>query len=244
MRSYGQYCAVAKALDVIGDRWNLLIVRELLLRGPIRYTDIQRGLPGIASNLLAERLRDLEEAGIVGKEAAPPPVATTLFELTDSGAELGSVIAALGKWGARFMADPTGDEVFMSHWLAFPVSLYLFDQPPSEPPVSIEVRAADEPVVIETVEGRVRTRLGTAADPDLVLEGPAPLVLGVISGQLPVGDARALGLETIGDLKALARLRTEVRSERPDDESFSDDARVLAGRVHAVRSRASGAVAR
>ena len=77
MRSYGQYCSVAKALDVIGDRWTLLIVRELLLRGACRYTDLKNGLPGIATNLLADRLRELEAAGIVVREQAAPPVATT-----------------------------------------------------------------------------------------------------------------------------------------------------------------------
>lgn len=209
MRSYGQYCAVAKALDVIGDRWNLLIIRELLLRGPSRYTDILDGLPGIATNLLADRLRDLEEAGVVHREAAPPPVATTLFELTESGEELRSLIVALGKWGARFMRAPAGDEVFKSHWLAFPVSLYLSGQPPYDPPVSIEVRAGDAPAVIETVGGEVRTRPGTTASPDLVLDGPISAILGLISGDLTPADASHLGLETIGDVEVLSRLRAE-----------------------------------
>src|SRR5690242_12627810 len=108
MRTYGQLCAVAKALDVIGDRWNLLIVRELLLRGPSRYTDLQNGLPGIATNLLADRLRDLERAGIVSREEAPPPIATTLFALTERGHELKPVVHALGQWGISLM--PEGDE--------------------------------------------------------------------------------------------------------------------------------------
>lgn len=211
VRSYGQYCSVAKALDVIGDRWNLLIVRELLLGGPSRYTDILNGLPGIATNLLVERLRDLEEAGIVRRQAASPPVATTLFELTESGEDLRPVIVALGKWGARFMSEATGDEVFKSHWLVFPVSMYLSDQPDSDPPISIEVRTGDAPAVIEMIGGQVRTRLGTAVDPDLVLEGPAHLVLGVISGGLSVSDASALGLETTGDTEALSRLRAGER---------------------------------
>ena len=73
MRTYGQYCSVAKALDVVGDRWTLLIVRELLLQGPCRYTDLKSGLPGIATNLLADRLRELERAGLVRREEAPPP---------------------------------------------------------------------------------------------------------------------------------------------------------------------------
>src|ERR1035441_10219979 len=97
LRSYGQYCSVAKALDVIGDRWNLLIVRELLLREPCRYTDLLHGLPGIATNLLADRLRGLEQAGIVSREDAPPPVATTLYALTERGQELGPILRRLGQ---------------------------------------------------------------------------------------------------------------------------------------------------
>ena len=95
-RTYGQYCALAKALDVVGDRWALLIIRELLLRGACRYTDLQTGLPGIATNLLAARLRRLEADGVVRREAAQPPVAITLFHLTERGKELEPVLLLLG----------------------------------------------------------------------------------------------------------------------------------------------------
>ena len=105
MRTYGQYCGLAKALDVIGDRWTLLIVRELMIRAGCRYTDLRNGLPGIATNLLAERLDELEENGIVYREAAPPPVATTLFHLTSRGQELRPVLHAIGRWGAPLIAD-------------------------------------------------------------------------------------------------------------------------------------------
>src|SRR5580765_7427522 len=118
MRSYGQYCALAKALDVIGDRWTLLIVRELLLRGPCRYTDIRNGLPGIATNLLAERLRALEDAGLAGREAAPPPIAATLLRLTPRGEELRAVVHAIGRWGGALLREPGPDDEFCSHWLA------------------------------------------------------------------------------------------------------------------------------
>ena len=105
MRSYGQNCALAKALDVVGDRWTLLIVRELMIRDRCRYTDLRNGLPGIATNLLAERLNEMEQAGLVTREAAPPPIATTLFQLTNRGKELEPVIAELGRWGAPLLAD-------------------------------------------------------------------------------------------------------------------------------------------
>src|SRR6266852_6069713 len=103
VRSYKQYCALAKALDVIGDRWTLLIVRELLIREAYRYTDLRDGLPGIATNLLADRLRELERAGIVEREAAPAPVASTLYRLTERGRELRPAVHALGRWSAPMM---------------------------------------------------------------------------------------------------------------------------------------------
>src|SRR6185437_16129530 len=105
MRSYNQFCAVAKSLDVVGERWTLLLIRELLLRGPSRYTDLRNGLPGVAANLLAARLKELEEAGLVTRQDAPPPVATALYELTEDGRALEPVLKSLGWWGLRYMVD-------------------------------------------------------------------------------------------------------------------------------------------
>src|SRR5215470_10991017 len=133
MQSYGQYCSVAKALDYVGDRWTFLIVRELLLRGACRYTDLKNGLPGIASNMLADRLRDLESSGVIRREDAPPPVATTLFHLTEAGLELAPVVQAIGWWGVRFMAEPADGDEFQGHWFTFPVSYFLRDRDPDGP---------------------------------------------------------------------------------------------------------------
>src|SRR5436853_1143069 len=105
MRWYNQFGGVAKSLDIVGERWTLLIVRELLLRGPSRYTDLRNGLPGVATNLLADRLRELEAAGLVAREEAPPPIATTLFRLTERGAELKPVLDELMRWGLPLMAE-------------------------------------------------------------------------------------------------------------------------------------------
>jgi len=205
MRSYGQYCSVAKALDVVGERWNLLIVRELLLRGPCRYTDLRQGLPGIATNLLGDRLRDLEQAGVVRRRPASPPVATDLFELTDSGTALAPVLRALGEWGARYMSGDAGGDVFCGHWLAFPVSLYL--RAPADRDLTVEVRVGGTPMTIEAVGGELQVSPGHAADPALVLQGEAQLVLGVIAGQLDLDEARRAGLEVQGDAQVLALLR-------------------------------------
>jgi len=206
MRSYQQYCAVAKALDVVGDRWVLLIVRELMTAGPSRYTDLLKGLPGIATNLLADRLRDMEKAGLVRSWAAPPPVATTLFSLTERGDALRPLLEELGRWGAPMMGVPQPSNVFRSHWLVFPFDAYLTDRSPAEAPIAIEVRTGDEPMVIETVDGTVRTRRGTVAKPDAVLEGRPGLILGLLAGRLDLPEARKRGLAFKGNQKALARV--------------------------------------
>jgi DNA-binding HxlR family transcriptional regulator len=212
MRSYGQYCSVAKALDVIGDRWTLLIVRELLAQGPSRYTDLRRGLPGIATNLLAERLRELEQAGIVLREDAPPPIATALFSLTPRGQQLRPVIEELGRWGIPLMADTTPDEQYRSYWLQLPVELYLADTDPEHAPTTIEVRAGDQPMLIEAREGAITTRPGTSERPDVVLSGPPKLVLGVLTGALDPDEAIEQGLAFEGDRQPLERLQDAKRS--------------------------------
>jgi len=209
MRSYGQYCSVAKALDVVGDRWTLLIMRELILQGPCRYTDLKRALPGIATNLLADRLRELEAAGLIWREEAAPPVATSLFHLTAAGAELEPVLTTLGAWGIRYMAAPTERDEFRSHWFSFPVSVFLRDRDPDGPPAAIELRTTDRPVVIEVSGGSVRTRLGTTPAPDLVLRGTPKLILGLISAGLTPVQAQEAGLEIEGDVGVLARLQPE-----------------------------------
>ena len=221
MRSYRQYCAAAKALDVIGDRWNLLIVRELLLRGACRYVDLLDGLPGIATNLLAERLRDLEQAGIVYREDAPPPIATTLYRLTPRGEALRATMLELIRWGAELMEDPGDDDAFRSHWLAAPVRLYLEDQAPDQPKVAIELRAGNqEPFTIQAEGGHITNRPGSAEQADLILDGSPRLILGVLTGRLQADEAEALGLRLQGDVTTLRRVqRSPGEVELADSEA-------------------------
>jgi DNA-binding HxlR family transcriptional regulator len=206
MRSYGQYCSIAKALDVVGDRWTLLIIRELLIRGACRYTDLKDGLPGIATNLLADRIRELESAGLIRREEAPPPVATTLFHLTDTGAALLPVVDAIARWGIGYTVKPADGDQFRGHWFAFPASLFLRDRDPGGPPVSIELRTASSPAVIEVSGGSVTTRLGTAEAPDLVLRGEPQLILALITGKLTLAEVTDRGLEISGDASVLQRV--------------------------------------
>jgi DNA-binding HxlR family transcriptional regulator len=206
VRSYGEYCSVAKALDVVGERWTFLIIRELLIRGACRYTDLKDGLPGIATNLLSDRIRDLEAAGLIWREEAPPPVATTLYRLTDTGAELEPVLDAIAQWGIRYMMDPVEGEEFRGHWFAFPVSFFLRDRNPGQPPVSIELRTPDSPAVLEVSGGAVRVRLGTTDAPDLVLRGQPRLFMALFAGGLTVSEVTDLGMEISGDASVLQRV--------------------------------------
>lgn len=210
MRSYGQYCAVARSLDVIGDRWTLLIVRELLLRGPSRYTDIRDGLPGIATNLLADRLRDLEDAGVLAREVAPPPIASTLYSLTERGLELRPLVTELIRWGKPLMAEPSVAEEFRARWLGPAAETLLHDAAPHEPPVTLELRSGDESLQLEIGDGAVRTRGERRDSPDAVLSGDPHAIVLALFGGLEPGLLAEQGLSFEGDRAALERVRASA----------------------------------
>jgi len=209
MRSYGQYCSVARALDVLGDRWTLLLVRELLARGACRYTDLRAGLPGIATNLLADRLRELEAAGIVEREDAPPPVATTLFSLTERGLALESVLSELGRWGVPLMRDSSPDDQFRGQWLQLPVRMFLTDRQPDRPASTVEVHAGDQTVAIDAAEGKVSMRLGADPDADAVITASPPEILRLMSGTVTLRQAVKRGLRVDGSRAAVERILPE-----------------------------------
>ena len=206
MKSYGQYCALAKALDVVGDRWTLLIVRELMIRDGARYTDLRKGLPGIATNLLTERLKELETAGIVWREDAPPPVATTLFRLTDRGEQLGPVLAALGQWGAPLLPDTPGKDVFCDQWTLLPLRIYLRDQAPSGSHVRVALKAGGESLLLETTgNGSIKVQPGTSPDADARIEGSPRVILSLLMRRMTLPEAKAKGLKLTGDRRVLQR---------------------------------------
>ncbi|MEV6773254.1 helix-turn-helix domain-containing protein [Nocardia sp. NPDC051030] len=207
MRSYGQYCSISRALDVVGDRWTLLIIRELLLQGSCRYTDLKNGLPGIAANLLSNRLRELEQAGLIGREDAPPPVATTLYRLTDDGLALEPALKALGLWGLRYMPIVRPEDAFRAQWLAYAPAWFVTDAEPDTPPVTIQLISSGEHAVLEVGAGQVDSRIGETADPDLILDGPPHTVLGLLTGVITLEQAVQLGLTTRGRRDILTRLQ-------------------------------------
>jgi DNA-binding HxlR family transcriptional regulator len=202
MKSYGQYCGLAKALDVVGDRWTLLIVRELLIRGTARYTELQHGLPGIATNLLAERLRQLQRSGIV--EKVPP---SSTFRLTPRGQALEGVIASLGRWAAPLMGAPRAREAVRDHWFILPMRLYLRDDNPHAGTATMQIELPDQPIVLRTNgDGSVDAQPGRAANPDATLTGTPDAVMGVLSGRLTLRQARVRSLQFDGDVSVLERL--------------------------------------
>lgn len=207
MRSYGQYCSIARALDVVGDRWTLLIVRELLLQGSCRFTDVKNGLPGVASNLLSSRLRELEESGLISRENAPPPIATTIYTLTENGRALEPVLKAVGLWGLQYMTDEHPDDSVQAHWLAYAPTWFATDADPDGPAAVVQLISAHNEAIIEIGGGRITSRVGRAPHPDLTLNGPPRAVLGLLTGMIDLKGAKQLGLTLHGRRAVLNRLR-------------------------------------
>jgi DNA-binding HxlR family transcriptional regulator len=162
-KGYDQYCGVAHALDLIGDRWALLVVRELM-HGPKRYTDLAAHLPGIGTNILASRLRGLEEGGVISKRKLPPPAASRVYELTDYGRALRPVIRELALWGARSLGPPTDEDELFPGWLENVLDTVLSAIAPDG---RFEFRIGDE--VASLVDGAAQA--GPIDDPDVVIEG-------------------------------------------------------------------------
>jgi DNA-binding HxlR family transcriptional regulator len=136
VRTYKQHCGIARALDVIGERWALLVVRELVL-GPKRFTDLREGLPGIATNVLSQRLRQLERDGIVARRRLPPPAASGVYELTEYGQELVPIMLDLGRWGARTMGDRSPERTQRPEWFA--VAMKAFYDPKAAGDISATI---------------------------------------------------------------------------------------------------------
>lgn len=207
MKSYQQYCSVARALDIVGDRWVLLIVRELLAFGPSRYGDLQRGLPGIASNLLAERLKVMQAEGLVERYDAPPPVGTSLYQLTPRGRDLRPVLHALGRWGLERMPAgvEAGDSV-QPQWAALYAGMELAPGISPDTQVVIGVETGDEAVHTILRHDIFEIRRGTAPDADVTVSGPAALVGGILSGLLSPEQGADLGAEIAGTRSVLTDL--------------------------------------
>jgi DNA-binding HxlR family transcriptional regulator len=211
MRSYGQYCALAKALDLVGDRWTLLIVRELLVR-PCRYSELQDGLTGIATNLLAERLRQLEGAGVISRDG------DGRYELTHWGRKLGTPVHELVRWAGPLMLAGQGTDAFRARWLELPLELMFGGIDPGRPSLQIEIRTADEVLTVTSAAGGVEVRTGPAPSPDVVVTGPPELIIGLMSGALDTDVAMSQGVSILGDFAEVERLRRDDWLDPPAED--------------------------
>lgn len=187
MRSYDQFCGLARALDHVGHRWTLLIVRELLL-GPKRFTDLREGLPGIANNLLADRLRQLQDDGLVARRDLPPPAASTVYELTESGRELREAVEALIRWGGRWMIPGPGNDEFRPEWLV--LALDALGVGGTQPGTVIEFNVSGTAVRLVSIDGRLTLADGSERQPDLRATADASTILGLAAGELTISQAR------------------------------------------------------
>ncbi|HXV95631.1 MAG TPA: winged helix-turn-helix transcriptional regulator [Gaiellaceae bacterium] len=199
-RTYGQYCGLARALDLVGERWALLVVRELLL-GPRRFTDLLAGLPGVSTNILATRLRQLERAGVVARRTLPPPAASSVYELTGYGRALEPAVAALGRWGAASLGERQPDQPLRSHWLVLALKAFFHGDRAAGPDRVYEVRLRESAFRLVVAGDELEIAPGPAAEADLVLEADDDLLVGVLAGRL---DPAALTVAA-GDPAEVAR---------------------------------------
>jgi DNA-binding HxlR family transcriptional regulator len=165
-KSYNQYCPVARALELVGERWSLLIVRELIEEGQLRYSDLHSRLEHCGTNILAARLKDLEGGGVIRRRRLPPPAASTVYELTEYGQGLQPVLHQLAHWGARALGPPTTPGQLEPGWLPGALRMAL---PQSRTGATIEFRIGDEAAYLE--DGAIRA--GSSARPDAVVAGDA-----------------------------------------------------------------------
>jgi DNA-binding HxlR family transcriptional regulator len=207
MRTYEDGCAAAHALDLVGERWALLVVRELLL-GPKRFTDLRAGLPHASPNVLSQRLRELEGAGVVRRRKLPPPAASRVYELTEWGEELEPVVISLGRWGARSPSRPRDAELGVDSLI---LSLRtMFDPRAAEGiEASFELRLGEDVFRAEVADGRFEIDRGGAEQPAAAIEAdPATLAALVYEGR-PLDEALRSGkVEIEGDAEAVERFLT------------------------------------
>jgi DNA-binding HxlR family transcriptional regulator len=203
-RSYGEACAAAHALDIVGERWALLVVRELLL-GPKRFTDLRAGILRASPNVLAQRLRELEQAGVVRRRKLPPPAASKVYELTEWGKGLEPVIIELGRWATHSPALPRDAEMSVdSHVLAMRT---LFDAVAAEGfHAQIELRLGEDRFRAEVADGRFEIERGCVERPDATIEtDPATLAALLWEGRELRDAVRAGEITISGDEHAVAR---------------------------------------
>ena len=196
-RTYGQYCGLARSLDHVGDRWTLLIIRELLV-APARYRELQDGLPGVATNLLARRLRKLEVDGLVRRRLAADGSAAVVYELTPLGADLEEVLLALVRWGAAWMQPGLGEDSFRPRWLVIALRAIL-PRAGVSPTASLTIECGDQSISVMRDSSGLRVSLGAAIESHATLTAEPEAVLALATKTLTFDSLeRAGALRLVG----------------------------------------------
>ena len=204
-RVYKQYCALARTLDRVGERWTLLLIRNLLT-GPKRFKDLLADLPGIGTNLLSDRLKLLERDGLVRKINLPPPSEAEAYELTEIGRGLEPAIVELVKWGLRYLGRPKRGEAFRAAWSLLAMQATFRPERARGVSESYEYRIAGEVFHVRVDGGVVTTRQGPAIEPDMVLSTDDKTFLALGTGQIDAAEALTSGkIELMGGFETLQR---------------------------------------
>ncbi|HEY1833011.1 MAG TPA: winged helix-turn-helix transcriptional regulator [Solirubrobacteraceae bacterium] len=206
-RSYNQHCTLAHALDQVGERWTLLIVRELLT-GPRRYNDLARGLVTVPSNVLADRLRDLEARKLVARRQLPAPAEqVVVYELTEEGVALSDAVAALARWGQRTLPPTADGRVFRARWLILAMEARFNPEAATGVNESYQLQVDDEePVHFVVDDGQGHARAGEALEPAVSVQADAETLLALANGTTTVPDAIARGARIEATPDALQRM--------------------------------------
>ena len=211
-RAYGQYCGFARALEVVGERWALLVIRDLLV-GPKRFTDLLRGLPGIPSNVLTARLKELENAGVAGRRVLPRPARAVVYELTEYGLELEAVVVELGRWGAKNLGDPRPDETITVDSLITALRTTFHPDAARGLRAGYELRVGDIVLHARVGDGRVDVAEGALPGADLTIDA-GPGIRALMAGDVSPADAIANGIVHLtGDAALLTRFAAIFRIE-------------------------------
>jgi DNA-binding HxlR family transcriptional regulator len=226
---YGQYCGAARALDIVGDRWTLLIVRELAL-GPRRFTDLMDGLPGISRNLLTQRLRALESDGVISREELPPPAARQVYELTADGHDLADAMIPLVAWGARRLGARKPTESFRPHWAALAMAAFADRDAAMGVSETYQYLVGPSAFHLTVDDGSIQLYDGRAREPAATLTTDEDTWADIASGKITTASAAATGaVQIAGDPDAVTRWK-QIFSRR----------RVLAQAEAAIKSGGRG----
>jgi DNA-binding HxlR family transcriptional regulator len=200
-RTYDQFCGIARALDLVGERWALLVVRDLIL-GPKRFTDLRRGLEGIGTNVLAARLKELERGGVIQRRTLPPPAASTVYELTEYGRALEAPLLALGRWGAMSIGQRQDGQSLRSEWIVVALKAFFRPEAAREVQATVGLRFEDGSFLARIDCGALLVEPDTRDGADLVLTTEVETLIGFLAG----AAVPAAALAPEGDVALLERL--------------------------------------